>query len=122
MRRNILFDNNEAIIKIVPITSKSVTCVPWKMESINVVTGTKLINSSPFKDDRILTPKFQPSKAIRPGNIIINNKCGDTVVITSKDGTGVYPVKVVPIVTIIAVTVPSKQVSVEYLKVDQPLN
>lgn len=43
---------------------------------MSVVTGTKLMNNNEFNGDSILTPMFQPTSAMTPGYIIINNKCG----------------------------------------------
>ena len=99
-----------------------VTGFPWKIEIKSVVTGTTLMNNSPFNGDSILTPIFQPSNAMTPGKIIINNKCGLTALMLLSDGSDMNPNSVATATRTMAVIVPSKQLNVEYRKTDQPLN
>lgn len=89
---------------------------------MSVVTGTKLMNNNEFNGDSILTPMFQPTSAMTPGYIIINNKCGLADITASPDGKDIYPDNVAITTIRVAVTVPSKQLNVEYRKADQPLN
>lgn len=109
----ILLDTRETMISTVPMRSNTVTAFPWMIETTSVVTGTKFMNSSPFNGDRMLTPMFQPSSAMTPGNIIINNKCGAVAFKSAAVGTSTAPNIEAPAVMIIAVTVPSKQLNVE---------
>src|SRR5690606_11184236 len=86
-----------------------------------VVIGTKLINSSALTGFNILTPTFQPRSAIKPGKMIINARSNLTASIVANVGTSITPNIVVTSTTIVAVTVPYKHVSVEYLNTDHPL-